>query len=346
MTTWAHNTAHYCGIWSGDPVWLRLRLRFSSFCSEQALLSIIFFSPAPITVPTRAGHFADSFRSLWKGYCRAERTKCFVRKDGFYFKVFPLIVHLCGELLLFEAKVSSRGWSECVCVRAGVCAPGARLLPPLFQFAVVNIQLYPRSEQSRESLLLYLFFSIEIPHCCWWPAASATAPRLPYYHYLWPARDRKPLLLSCLNIFPLNFILIFYLCVCVFIYVLEQVGENDVGGVWCSSVGVVLECAAAVVVLWVFVRPLPFRKSMTVRSCCHFIYDALVVLCLLCAERCMSAQLYGKASPSQMSQGAPLYFSAVRGNWTKSQPRLLTINQPWKCRGLFCLSEWGSGKRE
>lgn len=125
-----------------------------------------FFPPAPITVPTRAGHFADSFRSLWKGYCRAERTKCFVRKDGFYFKVFPLIVHLCGELLLFEAKVSSRGWSECVCVRAGVCAPGARLLPPLFQFAVVNIQLYPCSEQSRQSLLLYLFFSIEIPYCC------------------------------------------------------------------------------------------------------------------------------------------------------------------------------------
>lgn len=121
MTTWAHNTAHYCGIWSGDPVWLRLRLRFSSFCSEQALLSIIFFFPAPITVPARAGHFADSFRSLWKDYCRAERTKCFVRKDGFYFKVFPLIVHLCGELLLFEAKVSRKGWSECVCVRACVC---------------------------------------------------------------------------------------------------------------------------------------------------------------------------------------------------------------------------------
>lgn len=182
MTTWAHNTAHYCGIWSGDPVWLRLRLRFSSFCSEQALLSIIifFFPSAPIIVPARAGHFSDSFRSLWKGYCREERTKCFVRKDGFYFKVFPLIVHLCGELLLFEAKVSSRGWSECVCVRASVCAPGARLLPPLFQFAAVNIQLSPRREQSRESLLLYLFFSIEMPHCYWWPAASAPAPRLPF----------------------------------------------------------------------------------------------------------------------------------------------------------------------
>lgn len=179
---------------------------------------LLFFFLLPPSVPTRAGHFADSFRSLWKGYCRAERTKCFVRKDGFYFKVFPLIVHLCGELLLFEAKVSSRGWSECVCVRAGVCAPGARLLSPLFQFAVVNIQLYPCSEQSRQSLLLYLFFSIEIPHCCWWPAASATAPRLPFYHYLWPARDRKPLLLSCLNISPLNFILVFYLLVCVLIY--------------------------------------------------------------------------------------------------------------------------------
>lgn len=149
-------------------------------------------------------------------------------------------------------------------------------------------------------------------------------------------------------IFPPLILFYYFICafVCLFMYVFGQVGESDVGGVWCSSVGVVLECAAAVVVLWVFVRPLPLRKSMTVRSCCHFIYDALVVLCLLCEERCMSAQLYGKASPSQMSQGAPLYFSAVRRSWTKSQPRLLTINQPWKCRGLFCLSEWGSGKRE
>jgi len=135
--------------------------------ASTAFYYFFFFSPpAPTTVPARAGHFADSFRSLWKGYCRAERTKCFVRKDGFYFKVFPLIVLICGELLLFEAKVSSRGWSECVCVRAGVCAPGARLLLPLFQFAAVNIQLSPRREQSGESLLLYLFFSIEIPHCC------------------------------------------------------------------------------------------------------------------------------------------------------------------------------------
>lgn len=78
------------------------------------------------------------------------------------------------------------------------------------------------------------------------------------------------------------------------------------GGEGCSSVGVVLECAAAaaVVVLWVFVRPLPLGKSMSMRSCCHFIYDALAVLCFPRAEGCMGAQLYGKASPSQMSQGA------------------------------------------
>lgn len=106
--------------------------------------------------------------------------------------------------------------------------------------------------------------------------------------------------------------------VCLFIYVFGEVGEKGAGagaGGGCSSVGVVLECAAAaaaVVVLWVFVRPLPLRKSMTMRSCCHFIYDALVVLCLPCAEGCMGAQLCGKASPSQMSRGALLYFSAVR----------------------------------
>ena len=45
---------------------------------------------------------------------------------------------------------------------------------------------------SQRAELLYLFFSIEIPHCCWWPAASAPAPRLPSYRYLWPAGDGKP----------------------------------------------------------------------------------------------------------------------------------------------------------
>lgn len=107
---------------------------------------------------------------------------------------------------------------------------------------------------------------------------------------------------------------------CLFIYVFGEVGENDAeeglggGGKGCSSVGVVLECAAAaaVVVLWVFVRPPPLSKSMSMRSCCHFIYDALAVLCFPGAEGCMGARLCGKASPSQMSQGAPLYFSAVR----------------------------------
>lgn len=201
MTTWAHNTAHYCGIWSGDPVWLRLRLRFSSFCSEQALLSIIFFFLPPSPSPQELAISLTAFVPYGKIIVEPRGRNASLERMDFILRYFRwLFIYVVSYCCSRQRSVEKAEASACVCVR--VCAPGARLLPPLFQFAAVNIQLSPRSERSRESLLLYLFFSIEIPHGCWWPAASAPAPRLPCYRYLWSARDGKA---SCIVFLPGSF---------------------------------------------------------------------------------------------------------------------------------------------
>lgn len=43
--------------------------------------------------------------------CFSTRTESELElwEDGFYFEVFPLIVHYCRELLLREAEVSNKG---------------------------------------------------------------------------------------------------------------------------------------------------------------------------------------------------------------------------------------------
>lgn len=70
-----------------------------------------------------ATQIPPSARPHWK----ADRTKCFVRKDGFYFKVYRMIVHEWCELLLAMVKVN-RGFRVCVCMMFPIALLGVSSL--------------------------------------------------------------------------------------------------------------------------------------------------------------------------------------------------------------------------
>lgn len=142
---------------------------------------------------------------------------------------------------------------------------------------------------------------------------------------------------------PLYFFFFYYfiiLFVCLFIYLC----------IWGSGRtrlrGVLLGRGSARVWRWLLFYGVLFGRCRSVnRWLCDHAAILFMMLWWYFVNRVRKAAWVlssgAKLPPSKWAEGAPRYFSAMRRSRTKSQPWLLTINQPWKYGVLFpSLSEW------